>query len=181
MTVRAAVLVPGCASVCIRPARTREVAALLAVRAAALRGIRKPYSPDQLGRWIDATADGDILDAIEGADGDVICAAADAREDTGVVGFVRVGYDTSVHLLGLFVDPAWQRHGIGTALIEAAHARCRARQAARIIVAASLNAVPFYARHGYEDIERFEWRPPGCPAGLSIPALKMVKDLFSAS
>jgi putative acetyltransferase len=168
-----AVTAPGRLDVDIRPARRQDVATLLALRAAALRDIREPYSSGQIVRWLDAVVDGDLRAAIDEADDAVCCAAVDG----GLVGFVRVGYDTSVHLLGLFVDPAWQRRGIGTVLIDAAHARCRARRVARVIVAASLNAVPFYARHGYDSIERFEWRPSGAGDEAPIPLLKMVKHL----
>ena len=144
----------------------------------ALRGILEPYSPGQISRWIDATAEGELRHAIDHADDAVICAAIDDGEDACLFGFVRIGYGSSVHLLGLFVDPAWQRRGIGTALIDAAHARCRARHVARMVVAASLNAVPFYARHGYAGVERIDWRPSGASDEPAIPALKMVKDLL---
>lgn len=174
-----AVSAPGRLDVDIRPAQLPDVAALLALRATALRAIREPYSPGQIALWIDATAEGDLRNAIDESDDAVICAAAGDGEGASVVGFVRLDYDTSVHLLGLFVDPAWQRRGIGTALLDAAHARCRARQVARVVVAASLNAVPFYARHGYDSIERFDWRPSGAGDEPPIAALKMVKDLHS--
>jgi len=163
----------------VRPAQRLDVPALLALRDAALRGIGEPYSPAQIVRWVDVTTEDDLRIAIDEADDAVFCAAIEGVEDARVVGFARLDYDTSVHLLGLFVDPAWQRRGIGTALLDAAHARCRARQVARVVVAASLNAVPFYARHGYDSIERFDWRPSGAGDEPPIAALKMVKDLHS--
>ena len=95
------------------------------------------------------------------------------------VGFVRVGFDDTVHLLSLYVDPGWQRRGIGGSLLGAAHAICRARGVARIHVAASLNAAPFYARRGYVWVEMIEWRPTGVDNGPAIPAVTMTLALSS--
>jgi hypothetical protein len=47
---------------------------------------------------------------------------------------------------------------------------------ARIIVGASLNAVPFYVRQGYAPVEGIDWRPSGDSDEPSIPGLKMIRE-----
>jgi GNAT superfamily N-acetyltransferase len=62
------------------------------------------------------------------------------------------------NLCHLFVDPAAQRRGIGTALIGEAIARCRGRSPRdRLRLNAARNAVPFYERLGFT-------RVPDAPA-----------------
>jgi GNAT superfamily N-acetyltransferase len=62
------------------------------------------------------------------------------------------------NLCHLFVDPAAQRRGIGTALVREAIARCRGRSArGRLRLNAARNAVPFYERLGFT-------RVPDAPA-----------------
>jgi GNAT superfamily N-acetyltransferase len=62
------------------------------------------------------------------------------------------------NLCHLFVDPASQRRGIGTALVAEAIARCRGRSPrGRLRLNAARNAVPFYERLGFT-------RVPDAPA-----------------
>jgi GNAT superfamily N-acetyltransferase len=62
------------------------------------------------------------------------------------------------NLCHLFVDPAAQRRGIGTALVNAAIARCRGRSPrGRLRLNAARNAVSFYERLGFT-------RVPDAPA-----------------
>jgi len=57
------------------------------------------------------------------------------------------------NLCHLFVDPASQRRGIGTALVEEAIARCRGRAPrGRLRLNAARNAVPFYERLGFTHV-----------------------------
>jgi len=54
------------------------------------------------------------------------------------------------NLCHLFVDPASQRRGIGTALVKEAIARCRGRSPrGRLRLNAARNAVPFYEALGF--------------------------------
>lgn len=50
------------------------------------------------------------------------------------------------HVAMLFVDPAWQRQGVGDALLAALIAQVRTEL---LTVSASVPSVPFYARHGF--------------------------------
>jgi putative acetyltransferase len=158
-----------------RPARLEDAAALTALRAAALRSIGEPYSSEEIAAWSEATGEAELRALIGEDDQGLICAVAEA--DESCVGFVRLGFGTSVHVLALYVDPAWQRRGIGAALLRAAHAICRARGVARVLVAASLNAAPFYARRGYVWIDAIDWHLTGMDHGPAIPAVRMTHTL----
>lgn len=160
-----------------RPARLEDAAALIALRASALRSVGEPYSPEQIAVWSEATGEDELRDAIGEEEESSICAVTDDGADESFVGFVRLGFGASVHLLALYVDPGWQGRGIGAALLCAAHAICRARGVARVHVAASLNAAPFYARRGYARVDVIDWRPTGVDNGPAIPAVKMTHAL----
>lgn len=57
------------------------------------------------------------------------------------------------NLCGLFVEPAHQRRGIGTALVREAVARCRSKGVATSIrLNAAYNAVPFYVALGFREV-----------------------------
>jgi putative acetyltransferase len=98
-----------------------------------------------------------------------------AELDGRPAAFAQLDVDTGV-LRALFVDAAIQGRGLGRALLAAVEARARAAGCARIRGAMSLNAVPFYARAGFE--------PADGPArlyggGVRVPVTWMEKSLGS--
>jgi GNAT superfamily N-acetyltransferase len=58
------------------------------------------------------------------------------------------------HLMILAVDPDAQRHGLGSALLTARHARLDAEGIPAYLEAASLALTGFYQRHGYERLDK---------------------------
>lgn len=58
------------------------------------------------------------------------------------------------HLMILAVDPAAQRHGLGSALLAAHHARLDAHGTPAYLEAASLALTAFYQRHGYVRLDK---------------------------
>jgi GNAT superfamily N-acetyltransferase len=76
-----------------------------------------------------------------------------------------------------FVHPAWERRGLGRALLEASEAAIRAAGFARVELAATLAGEPLYARFGYAVAERYDAPMPG---GLTIAVVRMTKVLASA-
>ena len=156
-----------------RPARLEDASALTALRSLALCSLSGFYSPEQIAVWREATGEAELRDAIGEDEDSLTCAVIDDGADDSCIGFVRLGFGASVHLLALYVEPDWQRRGVGGALLGGAHAVCRARSVARIHVVASLNAAPFYARRGYVRIDETDWRPLGADRGPAIPAVKM--------
>lgn len=57
------------------------------------------------------------------------------------------------HLMILGVDPSAQRHGLGSAILAARHARLDAEGIPAYLEAASLALTEFYQRHGYVRLE----------------------------
>ena len=58
------------------------------------------------------------------------------------------------HLMILAVDPRPQRHGLGSALLTARHARLDAEGIPAYLEAASLALTAFYQRHGYVRLDK---------------------------
>ena len=73
-----------------------------------------------------------------------------------------------------FVHPAWERRGIGRALLEASESAIRADGFTRIELAGTLTGEPLYARFGYVAAERYDAPMPG---GLTIAVVRMTKTL----
>jgi GNAT superfamily N-acetyltransferase len=76
-----------------------------------------------------------------------------AEEKGAVVGVLRGGrvdHEGRTILQSLFVDAAHQRRGIGRGLVGRFEQVCRSRGVARIKVASTLYAVPFYQAMGYQ-------------------------------
>ncbi len=75
---------------------------------------------------------------------------------------------------GLYVDPDWQRGGLGSQLLARAEAALLTAGATEITVDASRAALAFYERNGFESDHLFMQKTRG---GLEIATLRMVKRL----
>ena len=95
-----------------------------------------------------------------------------AVDDDGVArGFCHAIDD---EVLGFYVDPNWQRRGIGAALLARAEAGMAARGIPAAHVKATLTAQPFYERHGYAVLAQSEHKTRG---GLVLPCVILEKQL----
>lgn len=95
-------------------------------------------TPEHFARWL-AQPDGFL--AVAELDGTV----------RGVGNVVQAG---KIHLC--YVEPGFERVGLGTALLSALEARAQAWGLSGLTLESSRNAQGFYARHGYQ--------PAGCAA-----------------
>lgn len=77
-----------------------------------------------------------------------------------------------------FVHPAWERRGIGRALLEASEAAIRAAGFMRVELVATRAGEALYARFGYAVTERHDAPMSG---GLKLPVVSMSKKLSLAS
>lgn len=91
--------------------------------------------------------------------------------DERVVAFCDHGAD---EVMGLYIDPAFQGQGIGSALLEQAERRMRAAGATLAKVHSALSSQSFYARHGYREVERTTHQSRG---GLMLPSVRLQKRL----
>lgn len=79
------------------------------------------------------------------ADGQVIGFASTSPTDSG-----------NLELDDLFVDPLWQRRGVGSALLKALQAKGRRDGVARLEVTANDHAFEFYRAAGFETVGRMQ-------------------------
>lgn len=101
-----------------------------------------------------------------------------AERDGAVAGFGEwddvddTGEDTA-ELVACYVHPDHQGAGVGAALVERMHEEMRAAGFERVELTASLNAVAFYERRGYDRVERFDLEP----ADVAFPVVRMAREL----
>jgi len=73
-----------------------------------------------------------------------------------------------------FVDPDWARCGVASAILAACELAARSEGFTRAALAATLTGLPFYRRHGYADMRRFD---TPLPNGEAMALIEMEKKL----
>lgn len=139
----------------VRDAERNDAEAVLSVHRAAIaeRGPRG-YDDEVVEAWYDGRS---VDDYRFGSLDEFL--VAETAED-GVVGFGAAVPACRDHLAAavdgevtaVYVDPAFAGEGVGSTLLDALHDRLRARSVGTVAVWASLNAVGFYERRGYERV-----------------------------
>lgn len=92
-----------------------------------------------------------------------------ATDEGRIVGFIKLGPVAfpgtwpkhAIELHQLYVLGGWQGEGVGPALIEWAIARARSARRSEIVLSVYVDnarARRFYARYGFEEIGRYEFR-----------------------
>jgi GNAT superfamily N-acetyltransferase len=185
----------------IRLARAREIAALLELIGASVRGLQAgDYSPAQLEQALRTVygvdtqliADGTYFAAEEtgpaGATVLVGCGGwsrrktlygGDAWKERS--GELKTADDSlldpktdAAKIRAFFVHPAWARRGIGGMILEACERAATAAGFKRLEMGATLTGVPFYRAKGYTELDSSEV-PLG--DGLSLPIIRMGKSV----
>ncbi|MEF8801711.1 MAG: GNAT family N-acetyltransferase [Halolamina sp.] len=153
----------------VREARREDRRAVRDVHVASVRGLGgEAYDEQVVDAWAgDEERDPDNY-RVEGDDVAFLVAVEDSaggdghENDNGtgdeVVGFgeLRVGepeeYEVSAdaEIRAMYVAPDHASEGVGTALFRELESRARERDVESVVLTASLNAVPFYERHGFE-------------------------------
>ncbi len=95
-----------------------------------------------------------------------------AEDEGEIVGVLRGRKD---RLQSLFVAGSHHRRGIGRRLVEVFEEECQRQGAARIRVASTLFAVPFYSKMGYKKTTGVRAMP--CFDGTDLPYQPMQKVL----
>jgi putative acetyltransferase len=131
------------ALVLIRAATAEDAEAIGRVHVSAIReGCASFYDPEQIAVWISG---GSVSRYLEPIATQVFLVAVAGEE---VVGFSQLAPELG-EVCGVFVRPDRIGQHIGSALLEAVEAAARARALPRLHLQSTLNAVPFYERHGY--------------------------------
>ena len=150
----------------VRDARPGNAMPVFALHVAASRRLGwSHYTDEQVRDWADKRGGGP-----ERYDTEDLRVA---ERDGNVVGF---GEWDDGEVLACYVHPDHARSGVGTALMERIHEELRAAGHEQATLTASLNAVAFYERHGYEAVERHVLEP----AGVEFPVVEMGRDLYSS-
>lgn len=152
----------------LRRARPEDVAAVNVVHSQAIRtGAARHYSQEVIDVWVGAFYPENFPKNIER----LAFWVAESKE-RGVDGFLAVDLATgevdSVH-----VAPWGQGKGLGSALMTLAEAVARDRGLSDLWLDASLNAVPFYERHGWTAVRHHA----RVRQGVEIPLVRMGKTL----
>jgi putative acetyltransferase len=144
----------------IRRARPGDAEAIRAVHLASIRGLGgESYDPEQVEAW---AHDRDPADyPIENPETTVFV----AERGGSIVGFGWLSTEPGGDFEGpadgkitaIYVHPAVARQGIGTTLVQALETRARELGLDSLGLWASLNAVPFYADHGFSTVREVEY------------------------
>ena len=161
-TFRAAVV----AAFTIRPATLADAEALCTLHKAAVRSLCiGAYTAEEIEAWLREREPAGFRHAMtQGGETMLV-----AERDGAVAGFAS---SKGPMLFGLYVDPAKGR-GAGVALLQAAEDGMRRGGAAVVALQSTLNAVPFYRKHGYMRQARSTVRR----GGRELAVLDMIKAL----
>jgi GNAT superfamily N-acetyltransferase len=156
------------ARICLRRARFEDVNALLRlIEGAVEHGCQHHYVPSQRRAVFLTYAETLFVDVIRPID------TVLATRDEQVVGVGQLD-PAAGRLRALFVAPALQGRGLGRILLGAVERLARGHRLRAIDGAMSLNAVPFYRRHGFEARHGQEHLVRN---GVVVPILYMTKTL----
>jgi len=131
---------------------------------------RNHYSPDVLEAWAVKLADSsyeqvrrEILDV------ELVVLVAESLSRVAGFGMI-VPADKELRA----VYPAFGRQGVGAAILGRLEQIARQRGVTRLDLSSSINAEAFYAKHGYEVVERTTLR---LRSGCEMACVRMTKNL----
>ena len=159
----------GPAAVPIREAGREDAGELLRVhRSAILKLTGHVYTPAEIESWAARLEADGYIRAME-QQGERFHVALDG--DGGVIGFYgRI----EAEVMALYVDPAWARRGVGSALLAHAEKAISADGHSRVMIGAALSGRDFYLARGYRIDKRVDWETRG---GLVLEAYDVSKAL----
>jgi putative acetyltransferase len=134
-------------AITVRPLRVDEGRIYLEIVNSAIRGLAvSHYAPDAIEGWVVPVTIESIADLMLNADQEIRVVAELDGTPVGI-GALVVGRS---ELRACYVSPQAARRGCGSALVREIERVAREHGVSRRTLAASMNAEPFYAAHGYE-------------------------------
>jgi ribosomal-protein-alanine N-acetyltransferase len=145
------------ASLQVRPMRIADVDAVMAIEA---RAYGFPWSR---GNMVDSLSAGHLAEVLVGEAGEILgyCIAMSGVDE--------------MHLLNITVAPEWQRHGLGSRLLDALVAHCRELHLGTLwleVRASNVGAHALYLRRGFTEVARRRGYYPA-PRGTREDAIVM--------
>lgn len=167
--------------VTLREATPADDGAIAAVHDAAIRAFAtEQYDAEQIEAWASLSEGDDDTGAADGRADDGSSPVDEekqslvvAEHDGRVVGFGHLAVATG-EIVAVYVHPDAARAGVGSRLLDRLESRAREAGLAELTLSASLNAVVFYEKLGYERVERTTHE---LQAGLELPCVAMCKRL----
>lgn len=161
--------------IALRPATPADGEAIVDVHVASIRGLGPDaYDPAQVAAWaankrperypLESDSTRAIVAELE---------AGDETEDANpIVGFGWIDLESG-EVTAVYVHPDYARRGVGRTILERLEAVARTAGLETLTLTASLNAVPFYERRGYERVERIEHET----GGETLECVRMRREL----
>lgn len=157
-------------SIRIRRARPEDVEAVHAIHTAAIRtGAAEHYSPEVLQAWIDAFNPASFPRNIRR-----LAFFLAELPDQGIAGFLVLNLKAR-ELDSLYVAPGAGGSGLGSYLLGFGEEWARRAGIEELWLDASVNAVPFYAKYGWQEVG---WHNR-IRKGVEIRVMRMDKRLDS--
>lgn len=157
--------------VTVRPLRGDELRVYLEIHGRAIRGLAaNHYTPEVIAGWIVPLNDETVRELELNRDNEVRLIAELDGKPIGIGALVT----ESSELRACYVSPEAARRGCGSALVREIERLARVNGLTHLELAASLNAEPFYAAHGYTVRERSD---VVLGNGHRMPAVWMTKTL----
>lgn len=151
----------------VRAATAEDLKAISRIHEAAVQALASEhYTEEDIDAWTTPGEEPNI-----NADDTVYLVAEEHRD---VIGFGSIHLENA-EITGVYVHPDQTGRGIGAALLEALEQIALEQNIDRLTLDASLNAVKFYEREGYETIEQTTYETD---AGVELPCVKMDKSLL---
>jgi putative acetyltransferase len=155
----------------VRPLRADEGRMYLEIVNSAIRGLAvNHYPPDVINGWLVPVTDDSVRNLMLNPDRELRLVAELDGKPAGIGALIVERSE----LRACYVSPEAARRGCGSALVREIERLAREHGLTRLELAASLNAEPFYAAHGYQVRERSE---VVLANGHRMPAVWMWKNL----
>mgnify|MGYP000144314639 FL=1 len=153
----------------VRPARSADADAVRETLAGAIEAFGPDaYDEREVAAWLPDDAD-PVLDGLDEAAQVVVV----AEREGAVAGVGRLDANDG-EVIAVYVHPDHARRGVGSTLLAHLEGHARAADLSELTLVASLNAVDFYERTGYERVGAVSHETSD---GVELDCVEMRKEL----